>query len=43
MAKGEEIMPQPQGTISTSTGPVEPVQEVVPDLVPLEEVDETQA
>jgi hypothetical protein len=34
MDKGEEIMPVPQGVISTSEGPVDPevVQEVVPVL-----------
>jgi hypothetical protein len=29
MDKGEGIMPVPQGVISTSEGPVDPVQEVV--------------
>jgi hypothetical protein len=32
MDKGERIMPVPQGVISTSEGPVDPVQEVVPVL-----------
>jgi hypothetical protein len=32
MDKGEGIMPVPQGVISTSEGPVDPVQEVVPVL-----------
>ena len=41
MAKGEEMTPQPEGTISTSTGPVAPVVEV--EEVIEEEVDETQA
>jgi hypothetical protein len=44
MAKGEEMTPTPEGIISTSTGPVPAVEEVVPDLVPVEEeIDETQA
>jgi hypothetical protein len=29
MVRGEEVMPVPEGIISTSTGPSEPVQEVV--------------
>jgi hypothetical protein len=30
MDKGETVMPVPEGIISTSTGPAEAVQEVVP-------------
>ena len=30
MVKGETVMPVPEGIISTSTGPAEAVQEVVP-------------
>ena len=30
MAKGEAVTPVPEGVISTSTGPAEAVQEVVP-------------
>jgi ABC-type nitrate/sulfonate/bicarbonate transport system substrate-binding protein len=33
MDKGEGIMPVPQGVISTSEGPVDPVQEVVQEVV----------
>jgi ABC-type nitrate/sulfonate/bicarbonate transport system substrate-binding protein len=33
MDKGERIMPVPQGVISTSEGPVDPVQEVVQEVV----------
>ena len=38
----EKQMPQPEGVISTSTGPVEPtpVEEVVEELAPDEEVDQ---
>jgi hypothetical protein len=38
MVKGETVMPTPEGIISTSTGPVEAVQEVV--LVEEEVVDD---
>jgi hypothetical protein len=37
MDKGEGIMPVPQGVISTSEGPVDPVQEVVQVDLPLDE------
>ena len=33
MAKGETIMPVPEGIISTSTGPVDPVVEEVVEAV----------
>jgi hypothetical protein len=35
MVKGKAMTPVPHGVISTSTGPVEPTEEVVPDLVPV--------
>jgi hypothetical protein len=38
MDKGETVMPVPEGIISTSTGPAEAVQEVVP--VEVEVVEE---
>jgi len=41
MVKGETIMPVPEGIISTSTGPVDPVvEEVVEELAPDEELDQ---
>ena len=42
MVKGEEVMPVPEGIISTSTGPSEPVQEVVLDEA-LAEADAEEA
>jgi hypothetical protein len=38
MVKGETVMPVPEGIISTSTGPAESVQEVVPveEAIPFE-------
>lgn len=38
MVRGEEVMPVPEGIISTSTGPSEPVQEVVPDAEEAEDI-----
>jgi hypothetical protein len=37
MVKGETVMPVPEGIISTSTGPAEPVQEVVPVVEEVED------
>ena len=37
MVKGETVMPVPEGIISTSTGPVEAVQEVVPVVEEVED------
>ena len=39
MVRGEEVMPVPEGIISTSTGPVDPT-EVVQEVVPVEEVED---
>ena len=45
MVKGETVMPVPEGIISTSTGPAEAVQEVVPDelVQAILEADEEEA
>ena len=38
--KGETLMPVPEGIISTSTGPAPAIEEVVPEVVPEEEIEE---
>jgi len=43
MVKGETVMPVPEGIISTSTGPAEAVQEVVPVDEAIIEADAEEA